>query len=136
MCQPFFHGRKVCCLKEKLSAVPKDVTEVTNNTCRNKFLDHLILNWSVCTFPNLTMSLVRNWSTYLEVKGDIQSDCVTEGIDIHKRLDTNMMTGNSLVRNISSTVTAGLQCFFHKYCYTRHVFKVRSGEPLKITHKR
>jgi len=45
--------------KEKLSAVPEDVTEVTNSTCRNKFLDQLILNWIVCTVPNLTVSLVQ-----------------------------------------------------------------------------
>lgn len=51
------------------------------------------------------MSLVQKWGTCLVVKGDIQSDSVTEIIDIHKRLDTNMMTGNILFRNIGSNVT-------------------------------
>ena len=58
------------------------------------------------------MSLVQEWGACLVVKGDIQSDPVTEDIYIHKRLDTNMMTGNILVGNIGSNVAAGLQCFF------------------------
>jgi hypothetical protein len=29
-----------------------------------------------------------------------------------------------------------IHIYIYIYIYTRHVFKVRSGEPLKITHKR
>jgi len=52
------------------------------------------------------------------VKGDIDSDSVTEVIDIHKRLDTNLMTGNILVRNISSNMTTELSALFIILLYT------------------